>query len=171
VLAAALVGLVAAGCGGSSADTKANKAYADSVCTAIGTWEQQIKNIATAPTSGGVSKSTLQAKIKQAETATKTLVNQIKAVPPPNSSQGKAAKQQLDQLATDVSSTVDAAKGSLTLLQGSPSAAHIAAAISALAPQVHSLVNETKSALDTLKNAGGSLASAFKSTDSCKSLG
>ena len=38
--------LMAAGCGGSS-DTKANEAYANGVCTAIGTWEQQIKTIAS----------------------------------------------------------------------------------------------------------------------------
>jgi hypothetical protein len=40
-----------------------------------------------------------------------------------------------------------------------------------LAPQVQSLANETKSAITSLKDAGGSLSSAFKSTDSCKSLG
>ena len=43
----AVLALVAAGCGGSSSDTKANEAYANSVCGAIGTWEQQIKSIAT----------------------------------------------------------------------------------------------------------------------------
>jgi hypothetical protein len=35
---------------------------------------------------------------------------------------------------------------------------------------VQSLVNEARSAIGTLKDAGGSLGSAFKSTDSCKSL-
>lgn len=42
----AVLTLVAAGCGGSS-DMKANEAYANSVCSAIGNWEQQIKSIAT----------------------------------------------------------------------------------------------------------------------------
>ena len=55
----AVLVLVAAGCGGSS-DTKANEAYANSVCTAIGTWEQQIKSIATSFI-GGISKASLQA--------------------------------------------------------------------------------------------------------------
>ena len=156
----AVLVLVGAGCGGSS-DTKANEAYANSVCSAIGNWEQEIKSIATS-FSGGVT---------QAEAATKTLLTQIKAVPPPDSSQGQAAKQQLDQLTTDISSTVDAASTALTQVQANPSAAALGATVATLAPQVQSLANETKSAITSLKDAGGSLSSAFKSTDSCKSLG
>lgn len=49
----AVLVLLAAGCGGSS-DTKANEAYANSVCSAIGSWEQQIKDIASS-FSGGVT--------------------------------------------------------------------------------------------------------------------
>ena len=166
----AVLALVGAGCGGSSSDTKANEAYANSVCSAIGNWEQEIKSIATSFT-GGVSQASFQTSITQAEAATKTLLTQIKAVPPPDSSQGQAAKQQLDQLTTDISNAVDAASTALTQLQANPSAAALSATVATLAPQVQSLANETKSAISTLKDAGGSLSSAFKSTDSCKSLG
>jgi ABC-type glycerol-3-phosphate transport system substrate-binding protein len=165
----AVLAVVAAGCGGSS-DTKANEAYANSVCTAIGNWEQEIKSIATS-FSGGVSQSSLQTSITQAEAATKTLVTQIKAVPPPDTSQGQAAKQQLDQLTTDINNTIDAAQTAVTQIQANPSAAGISAMVATLAPQVQSLASETNSAISSLKGAGGSLASAFKSTDSCKSLG
>ena len=89
--------LVAAGCGGSSSDNSANEAYASSVCSAIGSWEKEIKSIAT-DFSGGISKASLQSKVSQAEAATKQLETEIKAVPAPKSSQGQAAKQQLDQL-------------------------------------------------------------------------
>ena len=68
ILGSALM-LAAAGCGGSSSDTKANEAYANSVCTAIGGWTTQVKSIAS-DMSGGVSKATLQAKLTQVETAT-----------------------------------------------------------------------------------------------------
>jgi len=165
----AVLALVGAGCGGSS-DTKANEAYANSVCTAIGSWEQQIKSIATS-FSGGVSQASLQMSITQAETATKTLLTQMRAVPPPDTSQGQAAKQQLDQLTTDINNTVDAANTALTELQANPSAAAVSATVATLAPQVQSLASATNSAISTLKSAGGALASAFKSTDSCKSLG
>jgi hypothetical protein len=161
--------LVGAGCGGSS-DTKANEAYANSVCSAIGSWEQQIKSIASS-FSAGITAASLQANVTQAQTATKTLLTQIKAVPPPDTSQGQAAKQQLDQLTTDISNTVDAAQTAITQVQANPSAAAISATVATLAPQVQSLASETNSAISSLKGAGGSLASAFKSTDSCKSLG
>ena len=165
----AVLALLAAGCGGSS-DTKANEAYANSVCSAIGSWEQQIKDIASS-FSGSVTAASLQTKVTQAEAATKTLVTQIKAVPPPDTSQGQAAKQQLDQLTTDINNTIDAAQTAITQIQANPSAAAISAIVATLAPQVQSLASETNSAISSLKGAGGSLASAFKSTDSCKSLG
>jgi hypothetical protein len=165
----AVLALVGAGCGGSS-DTKANEAYANSICSAIGNWEQEIKSIATS-FSGGVSQAAFQTSITQAEAATKTLLTQIKAVPPPDSSEGQAAKQQIDQLTTDVNNSVDAANTALTQLQANPSAAALSATVATLAPQVQSLASETESAISSLKDAGGSLSSAFKNTDSCKSLG
>ena len=165
----AVLVLVGAGCGGSS-DTKANEAYANSVCSAIGNWEQEIKSIATS-FSGGVTQASFQTSITQAEAATKTLLTQIKAVPPPDSSQGQAAKQQLDQLTTDINNTVAAANTALTQVQANPSAAALSATVATLAPQVQSLASATESAISSLKDVGGSLSSAFKSTDSCKSLG
>ena len=101
------VALMAAGCGGGdSSNTSANDAYASSVCTAIGTWENQVKSIATNLT-GGISKASLQSAVTQAETATKTLATEVAAVPPPDSSEGQAAKQQVDQLSSSLTSTVE----------------------------------------------------------------
>jgi hypothetical protein len=162
--------VVAAGCGGGSSDEQANEAYANSVCSAISGWSQQMKSIATTFT-GTPSKATLQAKVNQAVDATKSLATQIKAVPPPDTSQGQAAKQQLEQLSTDAQTTTSAAQSAVNQLGGNPSAADIGVAVVALAPQVENLVSTAKSAVTTLKDASGSLGSAFKSADSCKSLG
>jgi hypothetical protein len=167
-LVAALLTLAAAGCGKSS-DTKANEAYADNVCSAVGTWKQQVESLGTSLTSGGLTKESIQSALTSAESATKTMVTQIKAVPPPNTSEGKAAKQQLDQLTSDVESSLDAAKSAGAQLQENASASSIAT-VAALAPQVKTLASEAQSAFDTLKSAGGSLASAFKSSDACKNL-
>ena len=164
----AVLALVGSGCGGGS-DTKANEAYANSVCTAIAGWEQQIRSIVKS-FSGGVSPRFLQTKVTQAEAASKTLVKQINVVPPLDSSQGQAAKRQLDQLTTNINNTIDAAKTALTQILVKPSSA-ISAVVATLAPQMNNLASETKSAIGTLKSAGGSLGSAFKSTDSCKSPG
>ena len=164
-----VVAVMAAGCGGSSG-TSADEAYANSVCSAIGTWEQQVKGIAT-DFSGGISKASLQAKVTQAEAATKTLATQIKAIPPPATSDGQAAQQQLDQLQTGATATVNSAKSAVAEIPSNASAATVASALAPLAPQVKSLATTAQSTVNSLKEAGGSLASAFKSADSCKSLG
>jgi hypothetical protein len=164
----AVLVLVAAGCGNS--DKKANQAYANSVCSAVATWEQQIKTIATT-FSGPISKTTLDAKVTQAEAETKKLVSQIKAVPAPNTSAGKAAKQQLDQLATDLNTTVTNAQSAVSQIPADATAVQVAGALIPLAPQVKSLANSAQSTIKSLQTAGGALSSAFKSTDSCKNLG
>ena len=165
----AVLALVASGCGGSSSDTQANDAYASSVCSAIGSWEQQIKTIAT-DFSGGLSKASLQSKITQAGTATKTLATQIKAVPPPNTSDGQAAKKQADQLSSQLTSTVDSAKSAVASIPTNASAVTVAAALAPLAPQVKGLATTAQATVTSLQTAKGSLASAFKSSDSCKNL-
>jgi hypothetical protein len=164
------VALVAAGCGGDDSDTQANDDYASGVCTAIGTWEQQVKSIATG-LSGGISKASLQAAITQAGTATKTLATQIAAVPPPDTSDGQAAKQQVDQLSSSLTTTVDSAKSTAAQIPSNASTGAIAAALAGLAPQLKTLATTAQTTLTSLQNAGGSLASSFKSADSCKSLG
>jgi hypothetical protein len=166
---AAIVALVAAGCGGSSSDKKANEAYADNVCTAVGAWKSEIQKIAT-DFSGGISKASIQTKIDQAQAATKTLVTEVKAVPPPDTDQGTAAKQQLDQVTGDIKTFVNTAKQTVAQLPANASLQTIGGAVAALGPQVQGLVNEAKSAISSLKDAGGSLADAFKKTDSCQSL-
>jgi ABC-type glycerol-3-phosphate transport system substrate-binding protein len=164
----AVLALVAAGCGGSS-DKKANEAYANSVCSAVAAWEQQVKTIATT-FSGPISKTTLDAKIAQVKTETKKLVSQIKAVPPPNTSDGKAAKQQLDQLSTQVNTTITNAQSAVSQIPANASAVEVASALIPLAPQVQSLATSAQTTLKSLQSAKGSLASAFKSTSSCKNL-
>ena len=165
----AVLALVAAGCGGSS-DKKANEAYANSVCTAVAAWEQQVKTIATTFTSP-ITKASLQAKIAQVNAATKTLATQIEAVPPPNTSDGQAAKKQIDQLSTEVASTVNSAKSAVAQIPAEASATTVAAALAPLAPQVQKLASTAQSTMKSLQTAGGSLADAFKSTKSCENLG
>jgi paraquat-inducible protein B len=161
--------LVASGCGKSS-DQKANEAYANSVCGAVGDWETQVKSIATNLSSGSLSKASLQTTMTQVETATKTLATQIKAVPPPNTSDGKAAKQQLDQFSTEVTTTVNSAKSAVAQIPSDASAATIASTLAPLAPQVKSLATTAESTVKAVEDAGGSLSDAFKRSDSCKSL-
>jgi hypothetical protein len=168
-LAGALA-FTAAGCGGKSEDQQASETYANSVCSTVADWETQVKSIAT-DLSGGVSQASLESKVTQVQSATKSLATDIKNVPPPNTSDGQAAKQQLNQLSTDLEATVAAAQSAVTGLQADASAATVAAAAVALAPQVKTLATSAQSTVSTLQASKGDISSAFKSADSCKSLG
>jgi len=168
-LAGALA-LLTAGCGGKSDDEKAREAYANSVCVAIAGWQTQVKSIAT-DLSAGISKASLQSKVTQIDAATKSLREQIKALPPPNTEQGKATKQQLDQLESDLSTTVASTKTVVADLQTNSSAANVAAAVLSLGPQFQGLAASAKTAVSSLKSGKDAMSSAFKNADSCKSLG
>jgi phage shock protein A len=172
VLLVALLGvlvLVAAGCG-KSADQKANEAYANSVCNAVSSWETQVKSIATSITAGSLSKEGLQSKLAQIQSATASLRTQVKAVPAPSTSDGTAAKQQINKLSTELATTLDSVKSAIAQIPSNASALDIASALAPLAPQVTSLASTADSTVKAVQSAGGSLSDAFKSTDSCKSL-
>jgi hypothetical protein len=168
----ALVGALAlatAGCGGKSADQKALETYANTVCVDIANWNTQVKGIAT-DLSGGISRASLQSKVTQVEAATKSLLQKIKAAPPPNTAQGQTAKKQLDQLSTELSTTAASVKAVVTGLQANASAATVAVAVLTLAPQVKNLASSAQSTISTLKSDKGNVSSAFKTAKSCKSL-
>jgi len=150
-----------------SENRAANDAYATSVCTAIGSWEQQLKTIGA---SAGSSQADLQSKSSQVATATKNLVDQIKAIPLPGTSDGQAARQQLSQLSTDLTNTVEATKNGVAAIESNSSAATIATVAATLKPQYSALVDSAKSAAHSLGDNALPLASAFRRTDACKNL-
>ena len=166
-----VLALAAAGCGGGgNSDKKANEAYANGVCTAIGTWATEVKSLATVPT-GGITKTSLDAKLSQFESATKKLTSQIKAMPPPNTSEGQTAKKQIDQLASQVQTTSTAVKSATSKLPANATVAQMVSALSTLVPQFQTLQSTAQSTVKAIQSAGGSLASAFKSERACKQLG
>ena len=145
----------------------ANDAYATSVCTAIASWEQQLKKIGA---SGGTSQADLKSKSSQVETATKNLVDQIKAIPVPGTSDGQAANQQLAQLSTDLTNSVEATKNGVAAIKSSPSAATIGTVAVTLRTQYKALIDSAKSAVDTLGSNALPLSFAFQRNDACKNL-
>ena len=160
--------LVAASCGGGNSDKQANEAYAKGVCTAIGTWETEVKSLANG---GGFTKASLNGKLTQFETATNTLISQVKALPPPDTSEGQAAKKQITQLAAQVQATSAAVKSAASTLGANPSLVQIVSALSKLVPQFQKLQSTTQSTVQTIQSAGGSLASAFKSERGLQAIG
>ena len=165
VVLAVVVGLYAYHA--NSENRAANDAYANSVCSAVASWEQQMKTIGSSP---GTTQADLTAKSSQVETATSNLVDQITAIPVPGTSDGKAAKQQLSQLTTDLTNTVQATKNGIATIQANPSAASITTVAATLQPLYKSLIDSTKSAVSSLGNNAVPLSLAFRRSDTCKKL-
>jgi hypothetical protein len=163
------VATVAAGCGSSNSDKKANEAYATGVCSAIGSWLTDVKSLTNI--SGVPSKASLQNKLKQFQTATKNLVSGIKAVPPPSSTEGQNAKKQVNLFVTQVQATSTAVKSAASQIPSNASLAEIVPLLTPLKGQLSSLASTAQSTVKSLKNVGGSLQSAFDSADACKNLG
>ena len=113
-LAATLV-VVATGCGGESS---AEEQWADSVCTDVATWQDELQQaedeIRTALQSPGTETlGAIDTAIRQAAEATHELSDELKALEAPDTASGAEAKRQLDALATQLEST--ATKTSLLL--------------------------------------------------------
>src|SRR5689334_25111443 len=139
ILVACGLAVAAAGCGSGNSDKKANETYASGVCSAIGSWVTDVKSLASI--SGGVTKASLQKKLDQFQTATKSLVSDIKAVPAPDTSEGQNAKKQVNLFVTEVEQTGTAVKSAASKIPSNASLADIAPILAPLRPQLTSLAS------------------------------
>jgi hypothetical protein len=162
------VALSLAACGGGhSATTTTTEgmsadAWAGGVCTAIDTYEQGLQNAATA-FAQNPSKSGIQQALTKAEQETHNLGTSLKGLGRPNTSNGQAAQQTVENLATTTSADVHTIKQAATgsTLQA---ATTITSTLSSMKTSITTSVNK-------LKNLnGGELKSAFASAPSCAKL-
>lgn len=169
-LAAALA-VLAAGCGGQSAEEK----YADGVCTDIGNWKDSIqksvndvRNAVQSPAAGSLS--TIGAAVQSAVNATNTLASDLRSRPAPDTDEGTTAKQDLQALGSQANSTVTNAKQTLNTLPKNASLSQVASALAPLAGSLQSLATKTSSTIDAVEAAGSKMKDAFENSDACKKL-
>jgi len=165
--------LAAAGCGGSS--QSAQEKWANDVCTQIGNWQKQMKQLVTgaknavqSPSSSTIS--TLQSDATQAANATKQLETNLKNVGPAPGSNGQTAQQTLTSFASAMSKTIDALKSTVNSLSSSTSISQAASKLSSSAGQLSSLASQTQTALNSVKQTSSDLKSGFQNASACKSL-
>jgi hypothetical protein len=167
-----VVGVLLAGCGGGNSDQRANLAYANGVCTTIGNWLTEVKSINTLPPLAEITKASIIAKLNHFEKATRRFVSQIKAVPAPNTAEGRAAKRKIDQspLIPSAQTEIDSAELVASTVASAGSPTDVLDALFEL-PNFRTLKTTAQSTLTYLRTGGGPLASAFKSEPACKRLG
>ena len=168
---AVAVAALLTGCGGSNSDQKANEAYASGVCTAIGGWLTKVKSLESVPSLDGLTKASIETKLKDSQTANRRLVSQLRAAPAPRTPEGRAAKEELDRLVTETQAANGSAETVVSTLSANASATQLAASLVEILPEFQTLRTTAQSTLTSLRSAGGALASAFKSEPACGKLG
>lgn len=161
--------LAAAGCGGgTSASTTTGSAatalWASGICTAVTTWQTDMKQIAATVKSGGLSKSALGDAAASAKTATQTLTSTLKGLGAPKTTSGALAKESVDQLASQLES------GTKTIEEAV--AGGILTAVPTVASTLKLMGSDVSSTVTDLQNLDvkGELDQAFKGADSCGPL-
>jgi hypothetical protein len=161
---------VGAGCGG---EPPAEEAWADSVCSDVGAWQDQVEqaeeDIRTALQSPGAETlSTIDTAIRQATDATRTLADELEALEAPNPESGAQAKQQLDDLAAQLESTATEAREILDSVSEGTDPLQAVQQLAALAPEVESAVANAASTLEAVQASGSDLREGFQDADSCE---
>jgi hypothetical protein len=167
-LAVPLAVLALTGCGGSN-QSEAEK-WADSVCSSIGDWKQEISSLTndltTKAQNGTLNRDDLQSGLSSALNDTKTLANDLRDSGPPNTEAGKEASQKLNDVTSMVEQSIDKARAQAS------SAGSLPAAIAAVAPELTQTAANVTSQLQQISQLDpkGELGKAIDDTKSCQDL-
>jgi hypothetical protein len=172
----AVLALSAAACGGgkkaatTTTGAAATEAWAGGVCSAFTTWTKSLKEVGNSLKGGGLN-SLSGAKLQQAEgqveDATNTLAKSLKALGPPSTTSGAAAKSSVSSLENSLSTSMSAIK---TALPRNPSLSDVMSAIPTITAEFTKMGDSLNKTLGDLKTAdpGSEIAQAFKQAPSCK---
>ena len=162
-VAALLLTLVAAGCGGSkSSASDATVQWANGVCGAVTTWKTQVTKLAGSIRANSLSEQSLKTTASSIQAATKTMANTLQGLGAPKTASGTEAKQSVDALAKQVSKSAATIGDALD----SGSIAQAATTISTTFASLKTTAQQTVTTLQSL-DAKGELSDAFKQADNC----
>ena len=169
ILLVSMLALLAAGCGGASAEEK----WANSVCSAVGDWQDTVENSVNdvktqlqSPTTG--TRAAINADIQSAVDGTKKLSSELKSIEPPSSDAGKQAKQQLTALSTQLDQTVTKTKQTVAAIPAGAGLTEIAAQLVKLVPSLQGLAASASTTLSAVQASAKELRDGFHKADSCK---
>lgn len=174
VLSAAIV---AAGCGGGSSSSSgtgtessatAADDWANSVCEAFVTWKNSItdagQGIKDNPSEEGIRTAG-----GQIQSATQTLADDLRGLGRPDTESGQQAKDTIDQLATNLDTSLQKINDAMDNATGTAGAVTAASTIGTTLVEMADHVSTAFQQLQAL-DAQGELKSAFEQTDSCAGL-
>jgi hypothetical protein len=160
--------LALAGCGG---DNKSEaETWADSVCSSIGDWRQEMSSLrsdlTTKAQNGTLNVNELRSGLDTALSKTETLVDELHKAGPPKTEAGQKARQKLDEVASSVKASLESARSK------GESAGSLPAALAAVAPDLTQAASTVSSELQQIGelDPSGELRKAIDDTKSCQDL-
>jgi methyl-accepting chemotaxis protein len=169
VVAFVLISLVvAAGCGGSSSNESSAEEWAGGLCSALTTWTNSVKSASNSLRSNP-SKDSLKSAAGDIESASDTLVGDLKDLGKPDTKSGQDAKDAVDQLSSEVGDDVQEMQSAVDKVSGVQGVLAATSSVSATLSKMGNQINSAASKLDSA-DPGGELKQAFQNAPACKSL-
>ena len=158
---------LASGCGGSS-DTSSASDWANNFCSALATWSSSVRSTANS-LKANPSKDSLKSAAGDLESASNTLVSDLKDLGKPDTKAGQDAKDAIDQLSSEVEDDVQEMKSAVDKASGVQGVVTAASSVSATLSKMGTQINSALSKLDSA-DPGGELKQAFRDSSACKNL-
>ena len=170
ILVLALAG-VAAGCGGDDeTQTDPTAAWADGFCSAVTDWTDELQTITSQfSDTSNLSEDGLQSAATDVQSATQTLVDELRDLGAPETDSGEEVKSALDTLSTTLeneSTAIEDTANGVSGITGLPSA------ITKITTSLSALGTAFSQTLQTIENAdaSGELRTALEDSPECADI-
>jgi hypothetical protein len=164
----AAAALLAAGCGGSDDEPTATD-WANDLCGALTDWTGSISSAVDTLRGGNLSQEAVDDAFDEAENATNTLVDDLRALGPPETDAGQQADDSVQQLSDDLESGMDTIDQAIDDASGGTG---ILDAVSVVSGTLSTMGDQVSSTIDALEqlDAQGELEQAFQDASACDEL-
>jgi hypothetical protein len=157
--------IAASGCGGED-EVPAATQWAGDLCTAVNTWRNSIAS-ATASIASNPSQAGLREAADDAETATQTLVDDIRGLGAPDTESGEQAMETLDDLAGSVESSVATIEDAVDDVSGASGVLEAVSTVSATIATISAELTDSLDEIQGLEDVDDELKQSFEDAPAC----
>lgn len=167
----AALALVAAGCGGGGESSASpTEEWAEGFCTAITTWTDSLRSATEQfSNASSLTSEALTDAGNDVSSATETLVDDLRALGPPETESGEEVKTSIDELSTTLESEVAKIE---TAVQDASGLAGLPSAIAAITTSLSAMATAFSTTLQTIESADaqGELQTALEDSPACADI-
>jgi hypothetical protein len=166
----AALALLAAGCGGDESSASPTEEWAEGFCTAITTWTDSLRSTTEQfSNASSLSSEALTDAGNDVKSSTETLVDDLRALGPPETESGEEVQTSIDELSTTLESEVAKIE---TAVEDASGLAELPSAISAITTSLSAMATAFSTTLQTIESADaqGELKTALEDSPTCADI-